>query len=299
MTLLRRLVVPWFVVLLSVAAAQDRLRERAEGFLPLFNGYSIQGWLPGGEMPWRVTDAMLVGDAQARLLETEQSAFSDYALRFEWRVSPQGQAALLLRGDEFPPGAVALADRPDGSGGMDVLKLRARKRMDAPAGEWNRMEVRVIRGVVEVRLNDEPVLTRAAVPGLPPQGQLGFSVTTGTLSVRLLAVKPLGPDLAFFIARIQPTFKLQCVGCHAGNNNAGRKFPLHVPELGTYDDTQTLRDYLEAVKRVVPGQPDESLLLKKALGVNHGGGRQFGLDSPDHRNYAAWIRGEAIKSTMK
>ncbi len=285
------------LILIGVAAsalAQDVLRERAEGFLPLFNGYSVQGWNPGGEVPWRVVDAALVGDAEARVVESEHNAFSDYVLRFEWRVSAQGQAALLLRGREFAFGAVALADRREGSGGMDELRLRVRKRMDAPAGEWNRMEIRVQRGAAEVRLNDEVVVANTPVPNLPAQGTIGFQVTSGTLSVRCVRMKPLGLDLAFFVAKVQPTYKLQCVGCHGGTSNAGRKFPLQVPNLGTYDDGQTLRDYLESARRVRSGKPDESLLLRKALGQGHGGGKQFAPESPDHRAFLEWINGATL-----
>lgn len=288
-----------FVVVIAAACAysqEDFLRERNDGYLQIFNGLNVQGWTIGEGGGWKVEDSTLVGDAASRWIRTDHDAFTDYVVRFDWRISPGSQASLLLRGDESPGAAVNLGDRPEGSGGMDAFKLRPRKKMDTRVGEWNHMEVRVQGNAVEVKLNDQVVVGKSPMAGLPERGPLGFQSSGGTLAIRSLRLKPTGLDVTFFIKNVQPVFKLQCVGCHSPSSSAGRKFPVQIPELGNYDDAQILKDYLEAAARVRPGKPEDSLLINKAIGkVAHGGGRQFAVDGPEHKAFVAWVKGETLK----
>jgi hypothetical protein len=274
----------------------DFLKERNEGFMPIFNNVDLQGWKTDDEELWKVADSMMIAETGARLIETAHDAFASYALRFEWKISPQGHAAVLLRGNAFDRAAVTLADRPEGSGGMDALKLKPLKRMDNPVGEWNQMEIIVSGNTVTVKGNNQVVLNKTALTGLPVRGVIAFQNFGATLSLRSIRLKPLDLDLPFFTQKVQLTFRLQCIGCHTGENNAAKKMSLQVPEQGVYNDDQILSDYLEAAKRVKPGKPDESLLLNKALGkVPHGGGTQISANSPDYKAFVGWVQGETLK----
>jgi hypothetical protein len=157
--------------------------EKKEGWRLLFDGRTTGGWrgfkqtgFPAGR--WVVKDGALahVKGAEADdhggadIVTTD--TFSEFDLRFDWRISPAGNSGLKYFVTEEREGPIAHeyqvlddARHPDGKVGphrqtaafYDVLAPAADKPM-RPVGEWNESRV-LVRGLhVEHWLNGAKVL---------------------------------------------------------------------------------------------------------------------------------------------
>jgi YVTN family beta-propeller protein len=110
-------------------------------------------------------------------------------------------------------------------------------------------------------------------------------------------------DFRFFKDKVQPIFlkerpgHARCYGCHTASN---RVFHLETLSPGGADwtDEQSQRNFQNALKQVVPGDPGSSRLLLHPLAPEaggepfHSGGRQFYSQSDsDWLTLAEWVRG--------
>ena len=89
-------------------------------------------------------------------------------------------------------------------------------------------------------------------------------------------------DLAFETS-VYPLLELHCEGCHsAAGEGAYTSFVL----------TGNARlDRAMVVALVTPGNPTDSLLLRRATGESHMGGEVFAVDSPEYQTISDWILG--------
>lgn len=95
-----------------------------------------------------------------------------------------------------------------------------------------------------------------------------------------------------FVNDVVPLFsKLGCNsgGCH-GKASGQNGFKLSVFGFDPHADYASLSRESRG-RRVFTGDPENSLLIRKAIGVTaHGGGRRCTPDSPDHKLLSNWIR---------
>lgn len=80
-----------------------------------------------------------------------------------------------------------------------------------------------------------------------------------------------------FALEVDPILDARCASCHAGN----------VGGLTLIGDPAS--DYEAVISRVVPGDPDASLLLTKGRGESHGGGAILKAGQKDYDTIEAWI----------
>jgi YVTN family beta-propeller protein len=110
-------------------------------------------------------------------------------------------------------------------------------------------------------------------------------------------------DFNFFKTKVQPIFlkerpgHARCYGCHTASNREFRLASLS-PGNADWTDEQSQKNFQNALKQVVPGDPDTSRLLGHPLAPEsggeafHSGGRQFSSPSdPDWQIIAEWVRG--------
>jgi hypothetical protein len=193
----RRGVVTLLVALAAVtAAAQDRpLNKPPAGFVSLFNGKDLAGWVgrQGTYSPyeeatltpaqlaarkaewnadrdkhWRVDTAKgeIVSDGQGVHLATEK-VYADFELHVDWlMVSPNGDSGIYLRSfpqvqiwdPANPREAANGADR--GSGALwnnnpDNPGKWPLAKADNPVGRWNTLRIRMIGDRVSIWLNGQ------------------------------------------------------------------------------------------------------------------------------------------------
>lgn len=141
--------------------------EKSEGFVPLFNGTDLTGWLPSPAPTWEVHDGVLecVGGS-GPWIRTEKE-YENFILRLEYKISPKGNSGVFIRcaptGRSSRTGLeIQILDDsgrpPNRSSSGSLYDVRAPdKNMSKPAGEWNQVEVTCKGRQVQVAINGEKV----------------------------------------------------------------------------------------------------------------------------------------------
>ena len=226
-------------VLVAVAAAtattsgpnQLTANEKNHGWRLLFDGKTTAGWrgFKKTDFPsarWEVRDGTLhlrptgTGDSQGAGDIVTTDTFSDFDLRWEWRISPGGNSGVKYFVTEEREGPIAHeyqvlddARHPDGKIGphrqtaafYDVLPPAADKPL-RPVGEWNLSRVLVAGNHVEHWLNGKKVLayelgspeTRAAIAKSKFKDVAGF----GTKIPGRILLQDHGDEVSFRSIRI-------------------------------------------------------------------------------------------------
>jgi HEAT repeat protein len=175
---------------------QELLRE--EGFMPLFNGWDLNGWMGGieGYVPEN-EEIVIYPERGSGNLYTEKE-YSDFVFRFDFKLTPGANNGLGIRTP--PQGDAAYVGME-----LQILDNAAEKYADLepyqyhgsiygiapakrgflrPVGEWNRQEVTVRGSRVTVRLNGVVItdidITEAAAGGtMDGRDHPGLSRDTG------------------------------------------------------------------------------------------------------------------------
>jgi len=173
----------------SASMNQLTKKEKAEGWVLLFDGKTTNGWkgynktsFPTG---WEVVDGTLhckgseEGGAGVRdggdIVTTKE--YSDFHLKLEWKIAPGGNSGIFYLGKEDPkwPAVYFTAPEmqvldnerhPDAHAGKDGNRMAgslydlipAIPQNAKPAGEWNTAEIEVSHGRVWHRQNGKTVV---------------------------------------------------------------------------------------------------------------------------------------------
>src|SRR5438105_3792854 len=89
------------IVLTFAAACVVRADDKADGFVPLFNGTSLDGWKErqvkaGQEGRWSVENGILTAKPGSGWLGTEKE-YGDFVLRVEWKIVENGNSGVFFR----------------------------------------------------------------------------------------------------------------------------------------------------------------------------------------------------------
>lgn len=142
------------------------------GFKPIFNGTNLDGW-KGATDNYEVQDgAMLCKSGAGGTIYYHQS-FSDFVVRFEFRLPPGGNNGLAIRypgsGDAAYDGMCELQVLDNSADKYAELDSRqyhgsaygmvaAHRGFQRSIGEWNYQEVSVIGSTIKVELNGTTIL---------------------------------------------------------------------------------------------------------------------------------------------
>lgn len=140
-----------------------------EGFINLFDGRTLQGWqLVGGHGPgYVVRDGLLVCPADGGGILFTDRQYSDFALRFEFRLDKAGNNGVAIRSaldgsPAYDAMEIQLLDDDDpayarlepGQYCGSIYKVApARRGALKKPGEWNAMEIAAIGRRIRVTLN--------------------------------------------------------------------------------------------------------------------------------------------------
>ncbi len=184
-------------LLLHKATVREMSGAQAEeGFRPLFDGKSLDGWLAlNGSSPpdgWRVEEGAMTGKGYSAVLTREE--FGDFDLRLEWRVNPQGNGGIYYRVTEHdmidhPLKAVEFNLMDESIPAPSLKQCGAAFGVKAPSqkaahptGEWNTARLLVQGTKVEQWINDQLVcsydLTDAVVRDGLEQAGVGAGFAT-------------------------------------------------------------------------------------------------------------------------
>lgn len=166
-------------------------RIKEVGFKWLFNGKDLSAWKVEGAGEWLIQpDGVLHYTGKGTHLWTQES-FRDFVLRVEWRIEKGGDSGIYLRGDAAGRAQVNIWEHPMGSGQIWGYNISPKKRMDAPTGEWNYMEIKMVGNKVSVWLNGEWVIEDAELPNIAPEGPIALQHHGTSLWFRNIRIKTL------------------------------------------------------------------------------------------------------------
>ena len=198
------------------AAAED------EGFVSLFDGESLRGWIGAVDSHLVVDGAIRCKTGAAGNLLSERE-YADFVLRFEFRLTAGANNGLGIRCPKVPQGnlhldGIELQILDDSAEKYKDLKpyqyhgsvygvVAAKRESLKPVGEWNSQEVTVRGRQIKVILNGTVIvdadLDKAAQPqtldgqehpGLARrQGHLGFLGHGDQVDFRKIRIKELAP----------------------------------------------------------------------------------------------------------
>lgn len=169
----------------------------------LFNGKDLGGWkpmVPGKPPGWSVRDGLMANSAAANNLVSEQK-FWNFILRAEYRYGKSSNSGIGLRGRY----EVQIQDdygKPLDSHMHGAIYSRIQPTVNAckPAGEWQRLEVRLVGLQVTVVLNGQKIIDKQEIEGLtamahdPKEGEPGPISVQGDhreVEFRSIVVTPL------------------------------------------------------------------------------------------------------------
>jgi hypothetical protein len=162
-----------FFAVVSVALCANTLshQERKEGFALLFDGRTLTQWHSIKVSPnagaWHARKGILTWVKGGSWLATDDTYY-DFILRLEYRTGPQSNSGILLRASPSADPAVPRTElkissdagkRADThSSGSLSGAVAPSKNMAKPDGEWNQVEITILKRELKAVWNGEKIL---------------------------------------------------------------------------------------------------------------------------------------------
>jgi hypothetical protein len=165
--------------------AKEKEKEKEEGFEPLFDGKSFEGWQVNENTPtsWKVDSGLLILTGGRSHLFTKDQ-FEDFVVRFEWRPAKKGyNSGFFVRGRQI--------QMAQGGAGMlfgsEVAK--AVPKLHKPPGEWNEWEVTCVGTKLSLKVNGK--LAWEIDDFKPARRPLGIEAEGHAIDFRNMRIKRL------------------------------------------------------------------------------------------------------------
>lgn len=204
----------------------DPEKEKADGFVPLFDGKTLSGWTPrggSGEEIDEVDATFVVQDGAIYCPDrgmddylATKKEYGDFVLRLEYKLSSASNSGVFLRAPYEDPGMKGFEVQVIDDVGQEPTShtsgaifdvLTPMRNMSRPLGEWNQLEVRLKGLDVIVILNgfkvidaDFAQLTKPlgkfefAYAKMPAVGHIGLQSGGGEFWYRNIRIKTLNAE---------------------------------------------------------------------------------------------------------
>jgi Domain of Unknown Function (DUF1080) len=315
---IRLLLVMGLIVGAAQAAEPERARQDSkarEGFTTLFNGQDLSGWhglktmdprqfesmsadektkaLAEGALDmkkhWRVGDGVIVNDGQGVYLTTDKD-YGDIELFVDFKIGPQGDSGLYLRGTpqvqiwDFTEPRYAAMGADKGSGGLwnnspgapgkDPLV-----RADNPVGQWNTFRIIQVGARTTIYLNDKLIVDHAILENywkrtlpIPARGPVQLQTHDHEIHWRNISVREIPAEEANQIlakhaaSGYEPVFNGQNLAAWAGpiENYEVKDGVLRCKpnEGGTIYFNKELTDFMARVEFKLPAGGNNGLAIR-------------------------------------
>lgn len=159
------------------------------GWVPLFDGKSLEGWHPIPERNWAVVDGLLTGDGPNSYCFTKRGDFQDFVLRAEVRLPPEANSGIFFRchpGESLPVGWEARMGWDRGVSAFGSLFVTRKPIADVRSsnpglvrpGEWATVEVSAIDRAITISVDGVRCLTHTDSTHDPVAGRIGLQAYT-------------------------------------------------------------------------------------------------------------------------
>lgn len=176
---------------LATAKADNELRatEKAEGWILLFDGKSLDGWMTSSQKPSQrpLEHGAINPHRCGGYMMIHEKPWSDFILSLDFKIAPKCNSGVFVRTFPLTPrpgkdvgfnGIEIAVDDAQGAGYHDTGAIydlaRPTKNAMRPAGEWNHMQITCDGPRITVELNGEQVnrvdLAQFTAPNKRPDG---------------------------------------------------------------------------------------------------------------------------------
>jgi hypothetical protein len=160
--------------------------EKAEGWISLFDGKTLNGWGTTGDWKgWKVDDGAILCTVQGGQYLYTREQFGNFILALDFKTDPKTNSGIFLRWGELSDPVqtgieIQILDTygktPAGKHDCGAIYDLVAPTRNAckPAGEWNHTVITCNRNIISVELNGEKVaemdVDRWTTPGMNPDG---------------------------------------------------------------------------------------------------------------------------------
>lgn len=214
------LAVSLLLVALPLSGQTLNDKEKADGFVPLFNGQDLSGWkqFASKKDAWIVEQGVLVCQSGGGGWLGSEREYADFELRLEYRLKPHGNSGVYIRApdkghisregmeiqilDDFDP-KYAKLDFYQYTGSIYHVVAPTR-RASKPAGKWNTLTIRAHGRQVVVKLNGatiidadldrclkDPAVAKEHTGLARTSGRIGLQSHTDRVEFRNIRIKEL------------------------------------------------------------------------------------------------------------
>jgi hypothetical protein len=164
----------FFLPLPALLPAENELtdKEKKDGWLLLFDGKTLNGWMTSGKKPSRtpVEEGSINPHKCGDYMMVHEKTFSDFVLSLDFKISKGCNSGIFVRTYSLTPrpgkdvgfnGIEIAIDDTKGAGFVDTGAIydlsKPSKSAMKPAGEWNHAVITCRKSVISVELNGEAV----------------------------------------------------------------------------------------------------------------------------------------------
>jgi hypothetical protein len=204
---MRRRLGALLIALAAALAGTAPAEDDAAGFVPLFDGHSLDGWSPEHTDRFRARDGVIVNHGGLGWLRYRKS-FKDFEFRAEYRAMSRGaDSGLFFRAtpesSSGPPHWPArgyelqVIDARNNVAilGHGVAPPKSRRQADAlreamkGPGEWQTIALKIVGNHAEASLNGRTITVSDSIER--PEGCIGLQGENGHFEWRNLMIKEL------------------------------------------------------------------------------------------------------------
>jgi hypothetical protein len=200
----RRILLLSLVLVSPLSAEPLDDREKADGFVPLFNGKDLAGWKLFQSKPegWTVEDGVIICTGKGGGWLGTDREYANFVVRLEYRLGPAGNSGVYIRAPET--GQISrtgmeiqiLDDNHPNYAKLNFYQYTGSiyhvvgptRRVGKPAGEWNTLEIRCAGREVVVLHNGQKIvdadLDRAMRDPAVAKEHPGLARTTGHIGLQ-------------------------------------------------------------------------------------------------------------------
>ncbi|MSR56719.1 MAG: DUF1080 domain-containing protein [Planctomycetaceae bacterium] len=173
----------------SAAENQLTAQEKKEGWVLLFDGKSLAGWMTNDEKPGKrpVEEGSINPHKCGAYMMIHEKVWDNFRLSLDFKISPKTNSGIFIRTFPLKPregkdvgfnGMEIAIDDTTTAGFVDTGAIydlvKPSKNAMKPAGEWNHIEVTCDKNLIDIVVNGEKVtsmdLDQWALPNVRPDG---------------------------------------------------------------------------------------------------------------------------------
>lgn len=185
-----------------VIESQHRPLSREEidaGWIQLFDGETLFGWKPTGDVDWHVEAGMIVANSGAPGWLNTTTRFADYELRCECWVETGGNSGIFLRSPTEPQNPAEdcyefnLCDTHEKFKTGSLVARSQPEQTVVNDGVWKQHHITVQGNNISATVDGATILNFTETKESPPTiGHIGLQFREGAVKFRNISLKPLG-----------------------------------------------------------------------------------------------------------